>query len=349
MKKICVATSTVPFTLGGNELLAETLVRQLRLAGHKAHLLYVPQNRFGMQCSAYIAALLTDVRFDGCQESVDQVISLKFPSFAVRHPVHVSWLNHRMREYYDLWDRFSAGLRSGKQLAKEKVRRTLLRAVDTYILKKKVSKVYAQSKNVQQRLQRFGNIPSEVLYPPATDLVNCKEYEFGDFILSPGRLVPLKRHDLLIKALAQLKASALHAVIAGVGEQESELKALAESLGIAKRVRFVGALDYKALSKYYSKCLAVFFGPYNEDCGLVTLEANKCHKPVITCIDSGGPTEIVSEGTTGRVVEPDEAAVAQAIDELANDEALARSLGEAAFEASQKYNWQDTIERLLTV
>ena len=48
-------------------------------------------------------------RADG--QPIDQVISLRYPSYAVRHPRHVCWLNHTMREYYDLWDRFSAGAR----------------------------------------------------------------------------------------------------------------------------------------------------------------------------------------------------------------------------------------------
>ncbi len=301
MKRICVVTSTVPFVKGGNELLAETLIRQLQGFGHKAQLLTVPQNRFGRQLSAYLASFLTDVHFAGCVESVDQVISLKFPSFAVRHPAHVCWFNHRMREYYDLWERFSSSLASSRHLIKEGIRRRLLHAIDPYLLKKNVKRLYAQSKTIQNRLRRFGAIPSEVLYPPATDLIRCDGYTYGKFILSPGRLIDLKRHDLLIKALANLKTSGLQAIIAGGGPQENELKGLVERLGLSKRITFAGEMDYNTLSTYYSECLAVFYGPFSEDYGLVTLEAGKCHKAVITCSDSGGPTELVKDGATGLV------------------------------------------------
>ena len=64
-----------------------------------------PQNRFGRQGSAYLANWLTDVGRTSDDRPIDQVISLRFPSYAVRHPRHVCWLNHTMREYYDLWDR----------------------------------------------------------------------------------------------------------------------------------------------------------------------------------------------------------------------------------------------------
>jgi len=120
-------------------------------------------------------------------------------------------------------------------------------------------------------------------------------------------------------------------------------------LGLSKKVEFAGEMDYSTLSKYYSECLAVFYGPFNEDYGLVTLEASKCHKAVITCTDSGGPTELVRDGATGLVCEPDETAVAEAINRLSANQGLAVKLGEAAYEASLEHSWDKTIERLLIV
>ena len=73
-------------------------------------MLVTPQNRFGRQMSAYLATWLTDVGQTADGHPVDGVISFRFPSYAVRHPRHVCWINHRMREYYDLWERFVRGL-----------------------------------------------------------------------------------------------------------------------------------------------------------------------------------------------------------------------------------------------
>ncbi|MCI0611912.1 glycosyltransferase family 1 protein, partial [bacterium] len=100
--KILVATSDVPFVKGGHRVIASALIQALRDAGHEAELLTTPTNRFGRQFAAYVATRFTDVELTGAGERVDRVISLRFPSYVLKHPNHVCWLNHRMREYYDL-------------------------------------------------------------------------------------------------------------------------------------------------------------------------------------------------------------------------------------------------------
>ena len=109
-RRILVVTSGALFVRGGHLTIAEETAAALRRAGHIADVAVTPQNRFGRQLSAYLATWLTDVGETADGKKVDQVISLRFPSYAVRHPRHVCWLNHRMREYYDLWERFVRGL-----------------------------------------------------------------------------------------------------------------------------------------------------------------------------------------------------------------------------------------------
>ena len=122
MALIAVVTSAPPLTDGGHLVIAHALQRALVAAGHRAGVVTTPSNRFGRQASAYLANWWTDVGRTGEGQRIDQVISLRFPSFAVRHPQHVSWLNHTMREYYDLWETFSAGL-SARGRVKERARR----------------------------------------------------------------------------------------------------------------------------------------------------------------------------------------------------------------------------------
>ena len=124
-------------------VIARELRRALRDAGHDAHIIVTPQNRFGRQASAYVATWLTDL--GASERPIDQVISLRYPSYAVRHSRHVCRLNHTMREYYDLWDRFSASL-SPQGLAKERVRRAVIHAADRYLLTRNVSRLFVQSK-----------------------------------------------------------------------------------------------------------------------------------------------------------------------------------------------------------
>ena len=129
MKRIAVVTSTPLFVEGGHLVMARALVQALRECGHEAELVLTPQNRFGRQGAAYLAAWLTDVGMSHNNRPIDQVISLRYPSYAVRHPNHVCWLNHTMREYYDQWDAFSAPL-SWKGRIKEGARRRLLHWAD---------------------------------------------------------------------------------------------------------------------------------------------------------------------------------------------------------------------------
>ena len=97
MSRIAVVTSSPPMVEGGHMVIARSLVQALRAAGHDAEVVVTPQNRFGRQASAYVATWLTDVGSSGGHR-IDQVISLRYPSYAVRHPRHVCWLNHTMRE-----------------------------------------------------------------------------------------------------------------------------------------------------------------------------------------------------------------------------------------------------------
>ncbi|MET0215188.1 MAG: hypothetical protein ABW292_19415, partial [Vicinamibacterales bacterium] len=123
-------------------VIARALAQALRDAGHQADIVVTPQNRFGRQASAYIATWLTDVG-QSAGHPIDQVISLRYPSYAVRHVRHVCWLNHTMREYYDLWDRFSSGL-SPQNRFKEGLRRRALHAADRYLLTRNVSRLFVQ-------------------------------------------------------------------------------------------------------------------------------------------------------------------------------------------------------------
>ena len=80
-------------------------------------------------------------------------------------------------------------------------------------------------------------------------------------------------------------------------------------------------------ARLYANCLAVYFGPYDEDYGYVTLEAMLSAKPVITFRDSGGPCEFVHHDNTGLVLEPDSEALAGALHQLWEDQAKAHAMG----------------------
>ena len=343
MSRIAVVTSSPPMVEGGHMVIARELVRALRDAGHDAEIIVTPQNRFGRQASAYVATWLTDVgSSDG--RRIDQVISLRFPSYAVRHERHVCWLNHTMREYYDLWDRFSGTLGS-RALLKERIRRRVIHATDRYLLTRNVTKLFVQSRTIQQRLALWPELKSTVLYPPAPQRqYRCDEY--GDYLFMVSRLTPLKRADLLLEALASPEGTGIRAVIAGDGEELDRLSRLIKDLALWDRVLLVGRVNDDEMLDHYARCRAVVFPPVQEDYGFVTVEAFASRKAVVTCRDSGGPAELVRDGITGYVCDPTPSALALALRTLTDDAALAERLGSAAFEVGAKLSWPDTIRQL---
>ncbi len=343
--RIAVVTASPLFAEGGHTVLARSLVTALREQGHEAGLLITPQNRFGRMASSYLATWLTDVGQTWDERKIDQVISLRFPSYAVRHPRHVSWLFHRMREYYDLWEMF-VGPMARRHKVKEHVRRWILHRVDHYLLTRNVRRLFVISATVQARLRRIGGIPSEVLYPPPPQRAyRCEAY--GEEFFAVSRLTPLKRMDLLVRAMAEPAAAGLRCVIAGDGDAGGSLRTLARDLGVDDRVRLAGPLSTEGLVDQLARCRAVAFPVFNEDYGLVTVEAFASRKAVITCTDSGGPAELVRDGVNGFVCDPTPASIAGALRRLADDRALAERLGEAGARRADEINWPATIQQLL--
>ena len=343
MSRIAVVTSSPPMVEGGHMVIARALTRALREAGHDADIVVTPQNRFGRQASAYLATWLTDVGKSG-HERIDQVISLRYPSYAVRHPRHVCWLNHTMREYYDLWDRFSATLSPQGRL-KEGLRRRMFHATDRYLLTRNVSRLFVLSRTVQNRLTMWPELASTVLYPPAPQRpYRCDEY--GDYIFFVSRLTPLKRADLLVRALATDEARGVRAVIGGDGEERDRLVALIRELGLDGRVVLAGTLDDDQLVEHLARCRAVCFPPIDEDYGFVTAEAFASGKAVVTCHDSGGPAELVKDGVNGAVCDPTPTALGKAMARLMDDRSEAERLGAAARTAAEQMKWEDAVKAL---
>jgi glycosyltransferase involved in cell wall biosynthesis len=325
-------------------VIARELTRALRDSGHEAHVVVTPQNRFGRQASAYVATWLTDLTSSEGRP-VDQVISLRYPSYAIRHPRHVCWLNHTMREYYDLWPRFSESL-SAKGRAKERVRRAIIHRADRYLLTHNVTRLFVQSRTIQERLAMWPELQSTVLYPPAPHReYRCSEY--GDEFLFVSRLTSLKRAALLIRALATPEGKHLRSVIAGDGEERGTLERLAGELRLDNRVRFTGRLSDDQLIDHLARCRAVCFPPFQEDYGFVTAEAFASRKAVVTCRDSGGPAELVVDGVSGFICEPTPDALARALRTIADDRPLAERMGQQAFNAGARLTWADTVRQLV--
>src|SRR5262249_8597911 len=213
-----------------------------------------------------------------------------------------------------------------RNVVKETIRKQTMHAADRWLLTRHVTRVVAQSQTIQKRLAADFGIRADVVHPPPPQ----RAYRFdkyGDYIFAVSRLTKHKRVDLLIRALANAVAGHIRAVIAGEGDQREALERLARELGVADRVTFAGHIDDQTMLDHLARCRAVCFTPVSEDYGFVTVEAFASHKAVITCRDSGGPTELVKDDDTGVVCEPEPAAIAIAMARLIDDQRLAERLG----------------------
>lgn len=132
-----------------------------------------------------------------------------------------------------------------------------------------------------------------------------------------GTLVPQKGMDVLLHAFAQLPllAQPVELHIGGDGPERAALKALAASLGVTDRVRFLGALRPDETPTHFSACDAFVLASHHETFGVVLAEALMSGKPVVAT-RCGGPEDIVTLAN-GRLVPPgDPAALAAALQEV---------------------------------
>ena len=125
------------------------------------------------------------------------------------------------------------------------------------------------------------------------------------------------------------------------------LRSRIEVLGLGERVRLVGSVGDTELVEHLARCRAVCYPPIAEDYGLVTLEAFVSRKPVITCVDSGGPAELVRPDEDGLVAAPNPESLAHAFRRVMDDDGLAERLGATAEAHARQFTWTRTIQRLL--
>jgi glycosyltransferase involved in cell wall biosynthesis len=276
--------------------------------------------------------------YDFGASGFDGVISTRAPTYLVRHPNHICYLVHTVRVFYDMFEQ--TFLQPTNQLESQ---RALIQRLDTLALSSpRTRRVFAIGHEVAARLKATNGIRSEVLHPPL-GFDRFRTGRFGDYVFLPGRLHRWKRVDLAIEAMRHVR-SPLRLLIAGSGEDEVSLRALAAGL---EGVEFLGRVSDERLVELYANSLAVAFVPVREDYGYVTVEAFRSGKPVVTCVDSGEAAVLVEDGVSGFVVPPSARDVAMAFERLARDLGLARRMGEAGFAWSESLSWDNVAPRLL--
>jgi glycosyltransferase involved in cell wall biosynthesis len=347
--KILITTVQVPFIRGGAEALAEGLKDALRSEGHQAEIVAIPFKWYPPEriLDQMLACRLLDIT-ETTGMIIDRVIGLKFPAYFIPHPNKVLWILHQHRTAYDLWDHTLSDLirfPNGSQI------RNAIREADARLLPE-AKKIFTISQNVSHRLKCYSGIDSTPLYNPPKHAADFYCAVAEDYFFFPSRVSATKRQALVLEALAETR----HPVrlrFAGPVDHPTygeALKTQAKRLKVHDRVEWLGPVTEEEKRRQYAHALGVIFPPINEDYGYVTLEAMLSSKPVVTCVDSGGPLEFVRTDETGLITEPTSQALAAAMDTLWENRAQAQAMGQAgrAHYDRHKISWHEVVGRLLS-
>lgn len=191
----------------------------------------------------------------------------------------------------------------------------------------------------------FNGIDTSLFRPVAPDLDIVRPADGAPLLLWVGRLQPWKGVDVAIRAIQDIPQT--HLMIVGDGETRADLERLAQGLGLAERVHFLGALPRKRLPSIYAAAdllLATSFA--SETFGIGLVEAQACGLPVVASRFGGFP-EVIDEGRTGLLVPPrDPAALAAAVRALLDDPARRRAMAAAAPGWAAQFSWSAVADRV---
>jgi len=158
-----------------------------------------------------------------------------------------------------------------------------------------------------------------------------------------GRLVPWKRVDGVLRAVAVLENTSL--VIVGHGPEHRSLVTLAASLGMADRVLFAGQRAHHDTLALMASCDIFVLNSTYEGYPHVVLEAMGIGLPVIATA-AGGTPELVRDGENGLLVAPDdEAGLRDAIARLAASPPTRRRLSEGARRSAAQHSHDALVEQ----
>ena len=167
-----------------------------------------------------------------------------------------------------------------------------------------------------------------------TDLFSpgCAAATEAPTVLCVGNLLPIKGHEVLIRAIASIgpEFPSLRLEIVGHGPEQPRLEALTRKLGIDGRARFRGRQSRREVADAMRRCTVFALPSTYEGLGCVYLEAMSVGKPVIACRGQG-IAEIIRQGSNGLLVGPgSEKELALALAMLLRDERQRQAMGLAA-------------------
>ncbi len=164
----------------------------------------------------------------------------------------------------------------------------------------------------------------------------------GPLFITTGALIARKNQDLVIRAMASFPEAEL--LLAGEGEEEQNYRALANQLGVAGRVRFLGSVPHDQLPHLTAAADIAILVSKSEGLANAWVEALACGTPVIIS-EAGGARELVSSPVAGRVVDQNVEAIVDAAKAI-----LAKPPKQELVRSSvDRFSWRNNGDQLRTI
>ena len=166
-------------------------------------------------------------------------------------------------------------------------------------------------------------------------------------VVAVGRLVPVKRFDVLLRALARVKKEqpALEAVIVGEGYERPALESLRAELGATDWVQLPGRVGEDELRSWYRRAWVVASSSQREGWGMTLTEAAACGTPSVAT-NIAGHADAVLDGESGLLVD-DGDDLAPALARVLGDDVLRSRLAKGALARARWFTWEATARRAL--
>ncbi|MFC7306961.1 glycosyltransferase family 4 protein [Streptomyces monticola] len=166
------------------------------------------------------------------------------------------------------------------------------------------------------------------------------------WVVAAGRLAPVKRYDLLVRAFDKVRAERpdWRLRIYGGGKQKDQLRRLIDELGLYNHVFLMGPAH--PIDPEWAKGSIAAVTSSLESFGMTIVEAMRCGLPVVSTDCPHGPGEIIDNGVDGRLVPVgDVDAISGGLLELINNDDLRGRMASAALKGSERFDPSRIAER----
>lgn len=201
--------------------------------------------------------------------------------------------------------------------------------------------------------KRFG-IPKDkiTVIPSGTDIEKFRDYGYErerNSLLFVGRLSPVKRLDLLLRALVKVKKKVPDVKLKIIGRDwgvQDQMVELTKQLNIEGNVEFLGEVPFDRLVEHYNRAKAFVLTSQFETFGVTIMEAIASGTPAVAT-RVGGVPEVV--GDAGLLCDENEDSVAKVLTEILTNDTKYQELKENTKKRRELFHWDDIANKIKSI